>query len=80
LVSSDSLECLRPLLDAGAHVNARDADGWTCLWNARSVPMARLLLERGGDPGIADHCGKFPEAWSLPLEVSALFEEHRLTF
>jgi ankyrin repeat protein len=77
-VSSDSLECVRLLLDAGADVNAQDVDGWTCLWHVRSVPMARMLLERGADPSIFDQCGGFPEDWSLPLEVSALYMKARL--
>lgn len=77
-VRSDSIECVTLLLEAGAEINATDCDGWTCLWNAHSLPMAQLLLERGADPSISDQCGGFPDEWSLPIAVSNLFREVRL--
>ncbi len=77
-VRKDSEECVALLVDAGANVNAQDCDGWTCLWNVESVGMARLLLDHGADPSIADQCGGVPESWSLPPQVKALFREHRL--
>jgi ankyrin repeat protein len=53
-VASDSLECVRLLLAAGADVNATDCDGWTSLFHLQSEQVARYLLEHGADPGIAD--------------------------
>ncbi len=77
-VRRDSEECVALLLAAGANVNAQDCDGWTCLWNVESVKMARLLLDHGADPSMADQCGGVPESWYFPPQVKALFREHRL--
>ena len=47
----------RLLLDANAHVNARDADGWTALHHAAQggdSEMLRLSIARGADIGAAD--------------------------
>jgi ankyrin repeat protein len=77
-VSSDNLECVRLLLDAGADVNATDCDGWTCLFHLRSERVAHLLLERGADAGISDQCGGLPEDWRrVPLAVRRLLREWR---
>jgi ankyrin repeat protein len=40
-------ECVNALIQAGAHVNARDAQGWTALhWTAMKRDLLRLHLEK----------------------------------
>ena len=78
-VVSDSLECVRLLLEAGADVNATDCDGWTCLFHLQSEQVARYLLERGADPGIADQCGGLPEDWKrIPVTVRRMLRTRRI--
>ncbi len=78
-VSSDSLECVRLLLDAGAEVNATDCDGWTCLFHLRSEQVAHCLLEHGADPGVPDQCGGLPEDWGrVPMAVRRMLREWRM--
>lgn len=51
------LEIVRHLLDAGASVDARDADGWTALHHAAEggdLDVLRLLLTRNADVAAAD--------------------------
>ncbi|KAF5834183.1 ankyrin repeat-containing domain protein [Dunaliella salina] len=51
--SSKSISSLKLLLDLGAVVDQRDADGWTAMHYAAIVGWdegAKLLLERGADP------------------------------
>ena len=60
------LEAARLLLDAGADVNAREANGISPLVMAitnRHTPVAALLLARGADPNAADWWGRTP-LWS----------------
>jgi len=60
------LEAARLLLDAGADVNATEANGITPLVMAitnRHTAVARLLLDRGADPNAADWWGRTP-LWS----------------
>lgn len=77
-VSSDSLECVRLLLDAGADLNATDSDGWTCLFHLRSERVAHYLLEHGADPGIPDQCGGLSEDWErVPMAVRRILKEWR---
>jgi ankyrin repeat protein len=77
-VSSDSLECVRLLVDAGADVNATDCDGWTCLFHLCSERVARYLLECGARPDIADQCGGLPEDWErVPMSVRRMLQEWR---
>lgn len=77
-VSSDSIECVRMLLEAGADVNAQDVDGWTCLFCLRSERVADLLLNHGASPGISDQCGKLPEDWErIPLAIRCKLRNRR---
>jgi ankyrin repeat protein len=46
---SDRLPVVRLLLEAGARVNVLDVDGYTPLHEARSVEVARMLLDAGAD-------------------------------
>jgi ankyrin repeat protein len=60
------LEAARLLLDAGADVNAHEANGISPLVMAitnRHTPVAALLLARGADPNAADWWGRTP-LWS----------------
>jgi uncharacterized protein len=60
------LEAARLLIDAGADVNAREANGIGPLVMAitnRHTPVAALLLARGADPNAADWWGRTP-LWS----------------
>lgn len=77
-VSSDSLECVRLLLAAGADVNAMDCDGWTCLFHLRSERVAEYLLEHGANPSLSDQCGGLPEDWErVPKSVRRMLREWR---
>lgn len=77
-VSSDSLECVQLLLDAGADMNAMDCDGWTCLFRLRSERVAKYLLEHGANPCLSDQCGGFPEDWKrVPKRVRQMLRERR---
>lgn len=77
-VASDSLECVRLLLDAGAQINVTDVDGWTCLYHVRSLPMAELLLAHGADPGLTGMFDDRPENWTSSIEVAELIQRERL--
>lgn len=78
-VSSDSIDCLRLLLQAGADVNATDCDGWTCLFHLRSETVAQFLLDNGASPGTSDQCGGLPEDWSsVPITVRKMLKDWRL--
>jgi len=60
------LEAARLLIDAGADVNAREANGISALVMAitnRHTAVAALLLSRGADPNAADWWGRTP-LWS----------------
>jgi ankyrin repeat protein len=60
------LEAARLLVDAGADVNAADANGIAPLLMAisnRHTPVAALLLARGANPNAADWWGRTP-LWS----------------
>ena len=60
------LEAARLLLDAGADVNAREANGISPLVMAitnRHTKVAAMLLARGADPNAADWWGRTP-LWS----------------
>ncbi len=63
LALSGDLATIRLLLDAGTHVNARQAGGFAPLHSAASAgrrEAAELLVARGADPSQADHQGKSP--------------------
>jgi ankyrin repeat protein len=74
-VQADSLPCIAALLAAGANVNAQDVDGWTPLFSLRSPEAAELLLQRGGNPGIADRAGMLPREWVKDLDVQAVIDQ-----
>jgi ankyrin repeat protein len=77
-VASDSLDCVRLLVDAGADVNATDCDGWTCLFHLRSERVARYLLERGARPDLSDQCGGLAEDWErVPMGVRRTLQAWR---
>ena len=58
-LKAGDLPALEALLDAGADVNAKDANGQTALMNAAReghTPVVRLLIARGAD---LNHTAKF---------------------
>jgi uncharacterized protein len=58
-----SVPLARLLLDSGAEVNGRGDGGFTALHSAAQngdEELARLLLERGADPGLAADDGRRP--------------------
>ncbi len=67
---TDSVRMMAVLIDAGADVNARDANNhWTPLMHAvhkRNLRAAKLLLERGADPNAVEHAGQL-----VPLLMAA---------
>lgn len=61
VAESDAVEVVRCLLDAGAHVDDRDARGRTALMIAAEgghVAIANLLIARGADASLKDRGGK----------------------
>ncbi|MFO0599997.1 MAG: ankyrin repeat domain-containing protein [Myxococcaceae bacterium] len=57
------VEAVRALLEAGAAVDARDADGRTALHSAvmvNELAIVELLLRAGADPSAADAVGDVP--------------------
>lgn len=54
----DELGVVQLLLHAGADPNAPDADKWTPLMFARSVPVVQALLSQGADPHRVDIIGR----------------------
>jgi len=62
--SSDSIECLRVLLENGGDPNLQDRDGSTPMHMAGSVlkglreQTVQLLLDYGADPTIQDNTGR----------------------
>src|SRR5207237_7079919 len=58
---TDAIEVVKYLLDAGAHIDDRDARGRTALMIAAEggrAEIAAALLARGGDPSLKDKAGK----------------------
>ena len=65
------MEVFRLVLDNGADVNARDADGETALlWAGRkgSVEMIRALIAEGADLGARNNAGQ--ALWEVPSPLS----------
>jgi uncharacterized protein len=61
---ANCVDVVRLLLERGAHVNAKDHDGWTALIKASQsgrADMVQLLMDRGADMNIADDTGR--TAW-----------------
>lgn len=61
VAEADALKVVTYLLDAGAHINDRDARGRTALMIAAEgghAEIANLLLARGADPSLKDNGGK----------------------
>jgi hypothetical protein len=62
-VGSNSEECVRLLLEAGANPNQQDVDGCVPMFRVRSHDVLDLLLRFGADPNITDQCGWKPSHW-----------------
>jgi ankyrin repeat protein len=61
VAEADALKVMTYLLDAGAHIDDRDARGRTALMIAAEggrADIANLLLARGADPSLRDNAGK----------------------
>jgi uncharacterized protein len=61
VAEAQALELVSYLIDAGAHVDDRDARGRTALMIAAEgghAEIAKLLLAHGADPGLKDKMGK----------------------
>lgn len=61
--SSDTPDLIKPLLDMGADVDARDKNARTALHLAclqGHFRMAKSLVEQGSDPDLLDHLGHAP--------------------
>ena len=66
-IRNDDLAAVRRLLDSGADVNLRDAQGATPLMRAAlyaSTACLKLLLERGSDPNRANTAGATALMWA----------------
>ena len=58
---TEAIKVVTYLLDAGAHIDDRDARGRTALMIAAEggrAEVATLLLARGADPSLKDNAGK----------------------
>ncbi|HIE5096394.1 hypothetical protein N5D45_06780 [Stenotrophomonas sp. GD03819] len=66
-VKYDNLALVQEWLIAGANPNAKDNDGCTPLFYARSAEMERLLLIHGADPTVRDKKGNLAQEskWSI---------------
>lgn len=66
-VRYDNLSLVQEWLIAGANPNAKDNDGCTPLFYARSAEMERLLLIHGADPTVRDKKGNLAQEsnWSI---------------
>ena len=70
-VANQNLELAKFLLDHGADVNARDADGHTPLQfavNRRDLDMIRLLLDAQADPDTKDGSGQTPVSIAVSIQ------------
>jgi len=69
-----AVEVVSYLLDAGAHIDDRDARGRTALMIAAEggrAEIANLLLARGADPSLKDKAGKVPQTLQSSLLARA---------
>jgi ankyrin repeat protein len=77
-----NLQIVRALIKAGAHVDARESDGSTALFDeVRDVHLdaIRLLIENGADVNVRDSEGASlldNAVWSGPLDTIALLVAH----
>ncbi len=79
LATTDRVESVRALLDAGAKADETDSDNMTVLdWAtlANRVDMARLLIERGADVNHVDKHGMTPLLYAASIDFgdSAMIE------
>jgi ankyrin repeat protein/serine/threonine protein kinase len=65
---TDNLRIANLLIEAGVKMTARDNQGQTALHDARSVPLARFLLDHGADPNAVGTDG------GTPLHARATFD------
>jgi ankyrin repeat protein len=71
------------LLDHGATIDARDAKGQTPLRravNCRQLPIVRLLVQRGANPGAPDRHGVTPLDAARTAEVQQALANSRTSF
>ena len=74
---SKSVELVRLLLEKGAHIEARDSNGWTPLIHAvqsGNLEVVKILLDTGADVKAVDNRGQAVFEWASPLfpEISDL--------
>ena len=81
--ANNHIDTLKLLLKAGAKIDHTDTTlGWTALiWTAKEghTAAARILLERGADPGIKDYGGNTALHWAVlkgHLEVVELLQQY----
>jgi ankyrin repeat protein len=75
-----ALEAATALADAGADLNMQDPDGTPALTVAiinGHHDVARLLLERGANPNVADAAGMTPLYAAVELHTSEMYPERR---
>jgi len=75
-----ALESTRALADAGTDLNAQDPDGTPALTIAIGnghTDVARLLLERGANPNVADKAGMTPLYTAVVLHTTEMYPERK---
>ena len=68
--ASNSLQCVELLVESGADLNARDRDGYTAIFRAFTVEIAKVLVENGAKVNIVGRWNSTPLRCAVRLQNS----------